>query len=103
MYSIAFFIVELQFAKTRLLKVFDAPDATTDEKIQSAPNVKGTGGSATDTTNRNTKLKMTICFRHLKCIYRKCWRGLDYSWHVQHLLREFGRGRYAEPRLTARG
>jgi hypothetical protein len=22
---------------------------------------------------------------------------LDYSWHVQHLLREIGRGRYAEP------
>jgi hypothetical protein len=41
MYSIAFFIVELQFAKTRLLKVFDAPDATTDKQIQSAPNVKG--------------------------------------------------------------
>jgi hypothetical protein len=23
---------------------------------------------------------------------------MDYSWHVQHLLREFGRGQFADPR-----
>jgi hypothetical protein len=33
-----------------------------------------------------------ICFRHLKCICRKWWRGMDYSWHVQHLLRGHRRG-----------
>jgi len=38
------------------------------------------------------KMKIIICFRHLKCIGRKWCRGMDYSWHVQHLLREFGGG-----------
>jgi len=32
----------------------------------------------------------------LKCICRKWCRGRDYSWHVQHLLREFGCGPLAE-------
>jgi hypothetical protein len=48
------------------------------------------------------KLKIIICFRHMRCICRKWWRGLDYSWHVQHLLREIGRGRYAEPHSMKR-
>jgi len=47
------------------------------------------------------KIKIIICFRHLKCIRRKWWRGMDYSWHVQHLLREFGRGQFADPRSAA--
>jgi hypothetical protein len=41
------------------------------------------------------KMKILICFRHLKCICRKSRRGIDYSWHVQHLLREIGCGRFA--------
>jgi hypothetical protein len=41
-------------------------------------------------------LKLIICFRHLKCICRKWCRGMDYAWHVQHLLREFGCGALAE-------
>jgi hypothetical protein len=43
-------------------------------------------------------MKIIICFRHLKCIYRKWKRGMDYSWHVQHLLREFGHGQLVDPR-----
>jgi hypothetical protein len=42
------------------------------------------------------KMKIISCLRHLKCIWRKRWRGMDYSWHVQHLLREFGRGQFAD-------
>ena len=26
---------------------------------------------------------------------------MDYSWHVQHLLREFGRGQFADSRSVA--
>jgi hypothetical protein len=44
------------------------------------------------------KTKIIICFLHLKFIRRKWWRGMDYSWHVQHLLREFGRGQFADSR-----
>ena len=40
-------------------------------------------------------MKIIICFRHLKCIWRKSRRGMDYTGHVQHLLREFGGGRFA--------
>jgi hypothetical protein len=47
------------------------------------------------------KMKIIVCFRHLKCICRKWSRGMDYSWHVQHLLREFGRGQFADPRSIA--
>jgi hypothetical protein len=32
-------------------------------------------------------MKIIICSRHLKRIWRKSQRGMDYSWHVQHLLR----------------
>ena len=46
-------------------------------------------------------MKIIVCFRHLKCIGRKWRRGMDYSWHVQHLLREFGRGQFADPRSVA--
>jgi hypothetical protein len=45
-------------------------------------------------------MKLIVCFRHLKCICRKWRRGIDYSWHVQHLLREFGRGQFADPRFN---
>jgi hypothetical protein len=41
-------------------------------------------------------MKVIICVRHLACIYRKWWRGVDYTWHVQHFLREFGLGQYAQ-------
>ena len=44
------------------------------------------------------KIRFIICSRLLRCIYRKWWRGMDYSWHVQHLLREFGCGQFADPR-----
>ena len=40
-------------------------------------------------------MKLVICIRHLECICRKWCRGADYSWHVQHLLREFGLGEYS--------
>ena len=43
-------------------------------------------------------MKIVICIRHLECICRKWCRGVDYSWHVQHLLREFGLGDYAQCR-----
>ena len=46
-------------------------------------------------------MKIVVCFRHLRCIGRKWWRGSDYSWHVQHLLREFGLGPYAAPAKAA--
>ena len=46
-------------------------------------------------------MKIIVCFRHLKCICRKWRRGMDYSWHVQHLLREFGRGQFADSRSVA--
>jgi hypothetical protein len=45
-------------------------------------------------------MKIIVCIRHLKCICRKWRRGIDYSWHVQHLLREFGRGQFADPRFN---
>jgi hypothetical protein len=35
-------------------------------------------------------MKIIVCFRHFKCIWRQSRRGMDYTWHVQHLLREFG-------------
>jgi hypothetical protein len=47
------------------------------------------------------KMKLIICFRHLKCICRKWCRGMDYSWHVQHLLREFGCGPLADLRSVS--
>jgi len=47
-------------------------------------------------------LKIIVCFRHLNCIFRKWLRGVDYSWHLQHLLREFGLGQYADVRTVAR-
>jgi hypothetical protein len=46
-------------------------------------------------------MKLIICFRHLKCIFRKWCRGMDYSWHVQHLLREFGCGPLADFRSVS--
>ena len=46
-------------------------------------------------TTRNAQMKIIICFRHLKCIWRKSRSGMDYTWHLQHLLREFGCGRFA--------
>ena len=48
------------------------------------------------------EMKIIICFRHLKCIRRKWSKGMDYSWHVQHLLREFGHGQFADPCSGAR-
>jgi hypothetical protein len=44
-------------------------------------------------------LKVIICFhcfRHLKCIWRKWRKAKDYSWHVDHLLRELGCGSFAD-------
>jgi hypothetical protein len=43
-----------------------------------------------------SNMKIIICIRHLACICRKWWRGVDYSWHVQHLLREFDLGQYTQ-------
>jgi hypothetical protein len=68
-------------SKGRDLKPFDQPQR---EARKSSLNL----GPA-------LKMKIIICFRHLKCIGRKWCRGMDYSWHVQHLLREFGRGQFA--------
>jgi hypothetical protein len=47
-------------------------------------------------------MKIIICVRHLACICRKWRRGVDYSWHVHHLLREFGLGQYAQLRAAFR-
>ena len=41
-------------------------------------------------------MKVIVCFRHFKCICRKWRKGRDYSWHLQHLLREFGWGPLAD-------
>src|SRR5271169_6672221 len=47
-------------------------------------------------------MKVIVCFRHVKCICLKWWKGRDYSWHLQHLLREFGCGPFADLRTAAR-
>ncbi len=47
-------------------------------------------------------MKLIICFRHLKYICRKWCRGMDYSWHAQHLLREFGCGPLADLRSVSK-
>jgi hypothetical protein len=39
--------------------------------------------------------KIFSIIRHLVCIARKLGRRQDLSWHWQHILREFGIGRYA--------
>src|SRR4029077_4465126 len=41
-------------------------------------------------------MKVIVCFRHFKCICRKWRKGRDYSWHLHHLLREFGWGPLAD-------
>jgi hypothetical protein len=38
--------------------------------------------------------KISSIIRHLVCISRKLRRRQDFSWHWQHILREFGVGRY---------
>ena len=38
--------------------------------------------------------KIFSIIRHAVCIARKLPRGQDCSWHWQHILREFGAGRY---------
>jgi hypothetical protein len=48
-------------------------------------------------------MKVIVCFRHVKCICHKWWKGRDYSWHLQHLLREFGCGPFADLRTAASG
>jgi hypothetical protein len=53
-------------------------------------------GQRHDESGEALKMNIVICFRHLRCICRKSRRGMDYSWHVQHLLREFGCGRFAD-------
>ena len=40
-------------------------------------------GSAVTNPVEALKMKIIICFRHLKCICRKSRKGRDYSWHVQ--------------------
>jgi hypothetical protein len=40
--------------------------------------------------------KMICIVRHLKCIKRKARLGKDCQWHWQHILREFGAGKYAQ-------
>jgi hypothetical protein len=40
--------------------------------------------------------KVIVCCRHFACICRKWRKGRDYSWHLQHLLREFGCGPLAD-------
>jgi hypothetical protein len=32
---------------------------------------------------------------HLQCILRKAIAGKDWDWHWQHILREFGVGKYS--------
>jgi hypothetical protein len=39
--------------------------------------------------------KIFSIIRHLVCIARKLRRRQDLSWHWQHILREFGVGRYS--------
>lgn len=38
--------------------------------------------------------KISSIIRHLVCIARKVPRGQKCAWHWQHILREFGMGRY---------
>ena len=40
MYSLALFIVELQTAKRRLVRIFEEPDGTSKERTRNAPNVQ---------------------------------------------------------------
>ena len=62
----------------------------TDEEIKAVAATKKSGEAL--------YMKVIVCFRHFKCIYRKWRKGRDYSWHLQHLLREFGWGPLAEHR-----
>jgi len=39
--------------------------------------------------------KIFSIIRHFVCIARKLGSGQDLSWHWQHILREFGKGRYS--------
>ena len=44
--------------------------------------------------------KIFSIIRHLVCIARKLGRRQDLSWHWQHILREFGFGRYSPWRTS---
>jgi hypothetical protein len=39
--------------------------------------------------------KIVSIIRHLRCIARKLRRHEDLRWHWEHILREFGFGRYS--------
>jgi hypothetical protein len=122
MYSLASLIVELRSARKRLLKAFEVLNGTNGQAPAAPYSQQAESESALthikialkcfryDSDNSQAmeigqprkanlaealKMKLIICFRHLKCICRKWCRGMDYSWHVQHLLREFGCGRFA--------
>ena len=60
----------------------------TDEEIKAV--------TATNKSGEALYMKVIVCFRHFKCICRKWRKGRDYSWHLQHLLREFGWGPLAD-------
>jgi hypothetical protein len=128
MYSLASLIVELRSARKRLLKAFEvlngtngqAPAAPYSQQAESEwalTHIKialkcfrydSDNSQAMESDSRAKqnlaealKMKLIICFRHLKCICRKWCRGMDYSWHVQHLLREFGCGPLADLRSVS--
>jgi hypothetical protein len=44
-----------------------------------------------------TMNKAQRCWLHLRCISSKLAKGQDIKWHVQHIIREFGFGKYADP------
>ena len=128
MYSLASLIVELRRARSRLLKAFEVSNGTNGQAL-AAPYTQQVGKRIGLDAHQNRieifrydsdnsqameigqprtanlaealKMKLLICFRHLKCICRKWCRGMDYSWHVQHLLREFGCGPLADLRSVS--
>jgi hypothetical protein len=128
MYSLALLIVELRSARRRLLKAFEVSNGTNGQAFAAPYSQQVESESALthiksalrflryDSDNSQAmeigqprtanlaealKMKLLICFRHLKCICRKWYRGMDYSWHVQHLLREFGCGPLADLRSVS--
>ena len=76
----------------------------TQSTFPTLPNFTDVEIKAVAATNKSGEalyiVKVIVCFRHFKCICRKWRKGRDYSWHLQHLLREFGCGPLADLETT---
>ena len=43
--------------------------------------------------------KLHRCLLHTRCIIAKAAEGRNCSWHLDHLLREFGVGKYRQSKV----